>query len=1128
MKTLSRAAFTVSLSLLTLLLMSHFAHATPGTEENAATEVTLHRFSNQRTGKVIPLEKVKISIELAGPTTHTQWTLQFRNPGKFEIEGKLEVSLRKGCQVVDYAMEIDGAMRPASVVELKQARLAYEEIVSKKIDPSIVEVTKTGFSTKIYPLPPNQGKSIRIDLAEIRPDSTWAPPIPQKQKQPKNKILAVNWTILCHDLIAPTIEGLKTTKGNPITWKKENNRWITSGHNTLQELSHLKLTPVDAPSSSTDKQRPPSVQPWVVSPAIAREDRIPPEKSSAAPSTVIPIRYALGKIALHTTTQTRTRPTQLDLWWDGSLAGRERNCKATLKSIQSLLDYIQNGKVKLHVFRDKPMASTSFTITGGTCDGLIELLSKEPADGMARFNQFSQNRQNTNTTQNTPQKTHASTMTLVVSEGITALPSDLGKSPAFPKGTTWCLLDPSGQGGGILGLHAIESGQEVRSLADSDWTVQLLPPTPPFFQPTPNTPKQSEKQGSSPWKSWNISRQRNDWIITGKLDQASSYLAEIPVSPIVHPLWAQKTYHHLQHTQRSPKETLTFAIRERVLTPQTAMIVLDRLADYLQYNIEPPRGLIRQKWLTEIKTRKINQVKTLDDWTQQWNTWRNNYISQPSDYGNQLANGMKKNAAFWSGYIGYGKHRIHPDEMAVLTHLQAETDTLVSNPKSPDHLKQLIDLQSEWQTLKQKTGQRIRMIHVSIGGFVRRPGRYNLPMKATLMAAILKAGGATPFGATRRTAVYRNGRRTVFDLRKDSAKNYPLLDQDTINVPQKMWMGDGGGTHGETPPFEGNGKKNWLSHTITPGEWSPARPYAKILHAVIQAKGDWKLIYRLQSKIYGWRADYYLDVIDILEHQPNQDLRADACRIAQNLAQLDTSSPELLRRAARALNRLGDTETAGRLFTRITTMDPETPASWIDLARWHHQQKQNKHAIECYAHVTERDWPPHYHSAWTTAMVELNGLLNSQGKHLAHAIVASDRTTPLSADLRVVIDWDAARSNVDLWVDEPLDSLDSWGHQNSDTGGQILANAIAGYGPEEYLFKHAIPGDYDFKAKFHGDWNHDGISTVTLEARIITDFGRPTEKTIHTAIRLPEQTLLEIGNIKWSPSPTPSPIQPEK
>jgi len=127
-----------------------------------------------------------------------------------------------------------------------------------------------------------------------------------------------------------------------------------------------------------------------------------------------------------------------------------------------------------------------------------------------------------------------------------------------------------------------------------------------------------------------------------------------------------------------------------------------------------------------------------------------------------------------------------------------------------------------------------------------------------------------------------------------------------------------------------------------------------------------------------------------------------------------------------------------------------------------------------------------------------------------------------------VIDWDAARANVDLWVEEPLDSLDSWGHQNSDTGGKILANAIAGYGPEEYLFQHAIPGNYRFQAKFHGDWNHDGISTVTLEARIITDFGRSTEKTIHTSIRLPEQTLQEIGNIQWSPRPTPTANQPEK
>ena len=76
-----------------------------------------------------------------------------------------------------------------------------------------------------------------------------------------------------------------------------------------------------------------------------------------------------------------------------------------------------------------------------------------------------------------------------------------------------------------------------------------------------------------------------------------------------------------------------------------------------------------------------------------------------------------------------------------------------------------------------------------VGGQVRRPGPVVVQGKTTLYAAIQAAGGPTEFGAMRRVKVIRDGKTTVYDLRKDEAKLVEVEPDDTIEVPQKNWFG---------------------------------------------------------------------------------------------------------------------------------------------------------------------------------------------------------------------------------------------------------------------------------------------------------------------------------------------------
>jgi len=79
---------------------------------------------------------------------------------------------------------------------------------------------------------------------------------------------------------------------------------------------------------------------------------------------------------------------------------------------------------------------------------------------------------------------------------------------------------------------------------------------------------------------------------------------------------------------------------------------------------------------------------------------------------------------------------------------------------------------------------------VSVGGFVKRPGPVPFMRGMTLFQAISAAGGETAFGSIKRVALYRNGKKHVYDLRKQAHMQLRVYPGDSINVPQKTAWGN--------------------------------------------------------------------------------------------------------------------------------------------------------------------------------------------------------------------------------------------------------------------------------------------------------------------------------------------------
>lgn len=88
---------------------------------------------------------------------------------------------------------------------------------------------------------------------------------------------------------------------------------------------------------------------------------------------------------------------------------------------------------------------------------------------------------------------------------------------------------------------------------------------------------------------------------------------------------------------------------------------------------------------------------------------------------------------------------------------------------------------------REGSGVREQVIHV--GGQVRRTGPVAFQKNLTIYQAVQAAGGATEFGSLRRVKLYRSGKTQTYDLTNPQFMRVPLQPDDTLEVPQKDWLG---------------------------------------------------------------------------------------------------------------------------------------------------------------------------------------------------------------------------------------------------------------------------------------------------------------------------------------------------
>jgi Ca-activated chloride channel homolog len=120
----------------------------------------------------------------------------------------------------------------------------------------------------------------------------------------------------------------------------------------------------------------------------------------------------------------------------------------------------------------------------------------------------------------------------------------------------------------------------------------------------------------------------------------------------------------------------------------------------------------------------------------------------------------------------------------------------------------------------------------------------------------------------------------------------------------------------------------------------------------------------------------------------------------------------------------------------------------------------------------------------------------------------------LDCDVRIVLTWDADMTDVDLWVTEPSGETCLYSHNRTTIGGLVSKDFTQGYGPEEYCVRKTMPGKYLIQANYYGSRQQELTGPCTVQATVITDFGRPTEKRQSLTLRLTSQReTITVGSV---------------
>ena len=303
----------------------------------------------------VRLESVDLRAEVVGHAVSTRVELVFRNPNDRVLEGELQFPLREGQLVTGFALDINGELRPAVPVEKAKGQQVFEDVIRARVDPALLEVTQgNNYKLRVYPLPAQGTRRVVLNISQtLGQGARLELPLKFAETVPRLDV-EVRVADASPGAITANAPGLPP---QAFTRSQANNGWAQLS------LHQMNFSGVAGLSITLPQRSEPLV----------------------ATQTAGDQTYFYAELPVAQRVAPRTAPRRIALLWDASGSGARRDHGREFALLGAYFSALRNAEVTLRVGRDVAEPAQRFSIKDGRWDELRRVLDGLAYDGASNL-----------------------------------------------------------------------------------------------------------------------------------------------------------------------------------------------------------------------------------------------------------------------------------------------------------------------------------------------------------------------------------------------------------------------------------------------------------------------------------------------------------------------------------------------------------------------------------------------------------------------------------------------------------------------------------------------------------------------------------------------------------------------
>ncbi|WP_130736464.1 VIT domain-containing protein [Flavobacterium sp. J27] len=1015
---------------------------------------------------LVTLSQLKVNVKVVGTIAYTTTEMHFFSTSSRDMEAELLFPLPEGVSISRYAIDINGKMREAVPVNKNKGKQVFEAIEHRRVDPGLLEkVEGNNFKTRIYPILPNKERIVIIGY-EQELSSYDAHHLSYQMVSNYSKNIAVFELEVM--VVGANEKPIVTKDGKEITIEKFNTLYQAK----IQEKNYLP----------NDK--------LVVKIPITTD--IPTVLAQANDNQY----YFYTNLHLDTEKKAKKMPQSIGLFWDASLSSTKRDLKKELELLDAYFKELRNVEVTLYATGFTFEKIADFTITNGNWSALRTALEQVTYDGGTRFSEIV-----------FPKKDEI----LFFTDGLSTLSEAVlpeTKQPIYTITSSvtadYAFLNYNAMktSGAFVNLNQLTTKAALDRLLyknlvfygvkNEGTVVEVFPMkgtavTDHFSISGISLVPSNEITLLFGYDSHSIMEKKI------QLDVKSNAITEISVEK----LWAQKKIANLEiQYEKNAEEIETLGKKYGIITPNTSLIVLEDLNDYILYDIIPPAELRAE--FDKIKKDQIAEREAV---------LKNNWNSIES-YFNDLT-------SWWKKDIKYVKPKFEKFKKNKGTNATASTN-LQPNPTGEsrqisvtvnDVLGPLAGATVQVKnttigtstnfdgngSLSAKTGD---VLVVSFVGLrvqeirIESPSNYSITLESngSELEEVVVAAYAVENRGNRRER--RRAERTVSAPPAPEEimvvnNNMEISENDSKSSVEQALAGQVAGVAITTDSISYTNESALSNrNSVKKSSWNPDRMYLKALNKVTKEK-KYALYLELRAVNVSNPSFYF----DVATHFYETGDKANALQVLSNIAELDLENHQLYKSLLYLLREWNENKMALHVAKKIAVWRAHEPQSYRDLALTLEDNHLYQEAFDTLLTALETNYYGEmdgvYEGIEDIILMDINRMI-SQHKAIKTEKLDKKYSKSMPVAVRVILNWNQMDTDIDLHVIEPTGEECYYSHTSTDIGAKFSKDFTQGYGPEQYLLRNAVKGKYRIKTNYYGETKltQNGPATVLVEIYI--------------------------------------------